>query len=100
MQNNTVFETKKDYKKLVPKMYKVILLNDNYTTFEFVIEILKIIYKKNEEEAIYLTQKIDREGSGIAGIYPYEIAKSKVSQTHKLAGEYNFPLKAIIEEEN
>lgn len=98
MDNNTILE--KDYKTIVPKMYKVILLNDDYTAFQFVVSILKIIYKKSEEEAIYLTKKIDREGSGMVGIYPYEVAKTKVEQTHKLAREYGFPLKAIIEEEN
>jgi ATP-dependent Clp protease adaptor protein ClpS len=83
----------------LPKLYKVILLNDDYTTFDFVIEILKFVFHKSEEEAINLTLKVDREGSVVVGIYPKEIAQMKVDKTHSLARNAGFPLRAVLEEE-
>jgi len=94
--------TKTDQKTLIkfltPKLYKVILLNDDYTTFDFVIEILKTVFHKSEEEAINLTLKVDREGSASVGVYPYEIAQMKVEKTHSLARSAGYPLRATIEE--
>jgi len=89
---------KDDVKSVIPKLYKVILLNDDYTTFDFVIEILKTVFKKNEEEAINLTLKVDRQGSASVGVYPYEIAQMKVENVHSLARSAGFPLRAKIEE--
>ena len=88
----------KDLELVTPKLYKVILLNDDYTTFDFVIEILKSVFYKTEEEAINLTLKVDREGSAVIGVYPYEIAQMKVNKTHSLARAAGFPLRAVIEE--
>jgi len=84
---------------LMPKLYKVILLNDDYTTFDFVIEILKTVFGKTEEEAINLTLKVDREGKAVVGVYPYEIAEMKVNKVHTLARNAGYPLRARIEEE-
>jgi len=89
-------ETKIKY--ITPKLYRVILLNDDYTTFDFVIEILKTVFHKSEEEAINLTLKVDREGSASVGVYPYEIAQMKVERTHSLARSAGYPLRARIEE--
>ena len=87
-----------DVEVITPKLYKVVLLNDDYTTFDFVIEILKTIFHKSEEEAINITLKVDREGSAVVGVYPYEIAQMKVEKTHTLARSAGFPLRARIEE--
>jgi ATP-dependent Clp protease adaptor protein ClpS len=87
-----------DVEILLPKLYRVVLLNDDYTTFDFVIEILKTVFGKSEEEAINLTLKVDREGSAVVGTYPYEIATMKVEKTHSLARSAGFPLRAVIEE--
>jgi len=87
-----------DVKLLTPKLYKVILLNDDYTTFDFVIEILKTVFHKSEEEAINLTLKVDREGRASVGVYPFEIAQMKVEKTHSLARSAGYPLRARIEE--
>ena len=92
------FEVKDDIEFKLPKLYRVILLNDDYTTFDFVIEILKSVFHKTEEEAINLTLKVDREGSATIGVYPYEIAQMKVNKTHSLARAAGFPLRAVIEE--
>ena len=88
----------RDVKTIKPQMYKVILLNDDYTTFDFVIFILKTIFYKSEEEAINLTLKVDKEGSAVVGLYPKEIAEMKISKTHSLARENGYPLKAVMEE--
>ena len=88
-----------DVKLLLPKLYRVILLNDDYTTFDFVIEILKTVFNKSEEEAINLTLKVDREGSAVVGLYPYEIAEMKVNKVHTMARNAGYPLRAKIEEE-
>jgi len=87
-----------DIEVITPKLYRVILLNDDYTTFDFVIEVLKTVFRKSEEEAINLTLKVDREGSASVGVYPYEIAQMKVERTHTLARSAGFPLRAKIEE--
>jgi ATP-dependent Clp protease adaptor protein ClpS len=92
------FKTEKRVVYKLPQLYKVILLNDDYTTFEFVIEILKRVFYKSEEEAINLTLKVDREGSAVVGTYPYEIAVMKVEKTHSLARDAGYPLKAVVEE--
>ncbi len=95
----TKTEVQSDIEILLPKLYKVILLNDDYTTFDFVIEVLKTIFGKTEEEAINLTLKVDREGSAVVGLYPYEIAEMKVNKVHTMARNAGYPLRAKIEEE-
>ncbi|MDD2699327.1 MAG: ATP-dependent Clp protease adaptor ClpS [Arcobacteraceae bacterium] len=82
-----------------PKKYKVILLNDNYSTVDFVIQVLMQIFKKNLEEATTITMNIHEQGKGICGVYTYEIAQTKVAQVRTNARKAEFPLKAIIEEE-
>jgi ATP-dependent Clp protease adaptor protein ClpS len=89
---------KDDVEVIMPKLYKVMLLNDDYTTFDFVIEVLKTIFHKNEEEAINITLKVDREGSAVVGVYPYEIAQMKVEKTHIAARNAGYPLRATMEE--
>ncbi|WP_456480464.1 ATP-dependent Clp protease adaptor ClpS [Nautilia sp.] len=96
MPTKTVVEN--DIEIIMPKLYKVMLLNDDYTTFDFVIEVLKTVFHKNEDEAVALTLKVDREGSAAVGVYPYEIAQIKVEKTHALAREAGFPLRAVLEE--
>ncbi|GAX87951.1 ATP-dependent Clp protease adaptor protein ClpS [Lebetimonas natsushimae] len=90
--------TENDLEIITPKLFKVILLNDDYTTFDFVIEILRSVFHKSEEEAINITLKVDREGSAVVGVYPYEIAQMKVDKTHSLARTAGYPLRARIEE--
>ncbi|DAB32881.1 MAG: ATP-dependent Clp protease adaptor protein ClpS [Sulfurospirillum sp.] len=82
-----------------PKMYRVLLLNDDYTSMEFVIQVLMVIFHKNEQEAYEIMMKVHKEGKGLCGIYTYEIAETKAMQVKALAKQNNFPLKAIVEEE-
>ena len=82
-----------------PSMYKVLLFNDDYTTMEFVVEVLIFIFNKSTEEAVNIMLNVHRKGIGICGIYIYEVAESKVGKVHALSLENNFPLKCTMEKE-
>jgi ATP-dependent Clp protease adaptor protein ClpS len=82
-----------------PKMYKVILLNDDFTTMDFVVEVLMKIFDKHYNEAVDIMIAVHKDGKGICGVYPFEIAEAKTAQVKKLARESGFPLKAIIEKD-
>ena len=89
--------TRKKTNTKEPPLYKVILLNDDYTTMEFVILILEKIFRKNRTEAEKITLSVHKRGSGVAGIYPKEIAETKATVVHRLAAENQFPLRCTIE---
>lgn len=80
-----------------PKMVRIILLNDDYTTMDFVVEILKSIYAKSHDEAIAITLEVHKNGKGICGIYPYDIGEVKVQETIRVAKQAQFPLKVYAE---
>jgi ATP-dependent Clp protease adaptor protein ClpS len=82
-----------------PKMYRVILLNDDYTSMEFVIEVLVGIFHKTAADATKIMLDVHEKGKGIVGIYSYDIALTKILQTEDAAKAEEFPLKAIMEEE-
>lgn len=82
----------------IPKQYKVFLLNDDYTSMDFVIDILMGVFRKNFQEANRIMMEVHQKGSGLCGVYSYEIAETKVFQVEKRARENGFPLKAIMEE--
>jgi ATP-dependent Clp protease adaptor protein ClpS len=82
-----------------PPLYKVMLLNDDYTSMEFVVEVLVYVFKKSSDEAFQIMLNVHRNGVGICGIYPYEIAETKVDTVKTLARENGFPLKCIMERE-
>lgn len=82
-----------------PDMYKVVMLNDNYTTMEFVVEILIDIFGKTEAEARKIMLAVHKQGRGVAGIYVYDIALSKVEQVERKAKSKGFPLKCVVEKE-
>jgi len=81
-----------------PKEYKVLLLNDDYSTMDFVVEILMNVFHKSYEQSEAVMIEIHKKGKGICGIYSYEIAETKVAIVHKKARDAGFPLKAVIEE--
>ncbi len=99
MATKIKYETNIEIEFKEPTKYKVILLNDNYSTVDFVIEILMQIFKKNLEDATTITMNIHETGKAICGIYTYEIAHTKISQVRNNARKAQFPLKAIMEEE-
>lgn len=81
-----------------PKQYLVYLLNDDYTSMDFVIDVLMNIFHKNYQEAEQIMLDVHKKERGICGIYTYEVAETKVMQVSKLAREQGFPLKATMEE--
>lgn len=82
-----------------PPMYKVLLHNDDYTTMEFVVEILMLVFNKPPEEAVEIMLNVHQKGIGICGVFTYEVSETKVNTVHDLARENGFPLKCTMEEE-
>lgn len=80
-----------------PPMYKVILLNDDYTTMAFVVLVLQHVFHLSQEEAEKVMISVHSNGSGVAGIFTKEIAETKVAIVHQLARREEFPLKCRIE---
>ncbi|MGD2096524.1 MAG: ATP-dependent Clp protease adaptor ClpS [Desulfobacterales bacterium] len=88
-----------DEKTTEPPMYKVLLHNDDYTPKAFVVEILIAVFNKSIDVATGLMWQVHRTGVGVCGIYPYEMAETKINLVTKLARENGFPLKASMEKE-
>ncbi len=82
-----------------PPVYKVLLHNDDYTTMEFVVEILMNVFNKAIEEATRIMLNVHQQGIGVCGAYSYEVAETKVDTVHLLAHENGFPLKCSMEKE-
>ncbi|MCK5836328.1 MAG: ATP-dependent Clp protease adaptor ClpS [Desulfobacula sp.] len=82
-----------------PPMYKVILHNDDYTTMEFVVEILVTVFGKSLEKSTQMMLNIHNRGKEMCGIYPKQIAETKVETVHNLAGNKGYPLKSTMEKE-
>jgi ATP-dependent Clp protease adaptor protein ClpS len=82
-----------------PPMYKVLLHNDDYTSMEFVVEILMLVFNKTPEEAVEIMLNVHQKGIGICGVYTYEVSETKVNTVHDLARKNGFPLKCTMEEE-
>ncbi len=80
-----------------PEQYRVLLLNDDYTTMEFVVEILESVFQKTSAEAFRIMMQVHTQGHGVCGVYSYEVAETKVSAVHALARESGFPLRASLE---
>ena len=92
-----VTETKTKTKK--PSMYKVLLLNDDYTPMEFVVHILERIFHKSHDEATQIMLHVHQKGIGVCGIYTYEIAETKVNQVVDFARRNQHPLQCTMEKE-
>lgn len=82
-----------------PPMYKVLLFNDDYTSMEFVVEVLVFVFNKSTEDAVNIMLNVHRRGIGLCGVYTYEVAESKVEKVYALARENSFPLKCTMERE-
>ena len=82
-----------------PPLFKVLLLNDDYTTMQFVVEVLETVFDKHPAEAFRIMMQVHVQGLGICGVYPFEIAETKVQTVHQMAREHGFPLRAGLEEE-
>ncbi len=84
-------------KPKLPPMYKVLLLNDDYTPMEFVVECLERFFNKSREQATQIMLKVHTEGVGVCGVYPQDIAETKMHQVLEFAGEHQHPLQCTIE---
>lgn len=82
-----------------PPMYRVLLYNDDYTTMQFVVELLMVVFHKTLEEATRIMLNVHQSGVGVCGVYSYEVAETKVETVHELARERGFPLKCSMEKE-
>jgi ATP-dependent Clp protease adaptor protein ClpS len=81
-----------------PPMYRVLLLNDDFTPMEFVVNVLQRFFAMTPEKATAVMLKVHNEGAGLAGIYPRDIAETKVSQVVEFAREHQHPLQCVMEE--
>ncbi|MFM2150147.1 MAG: hypothetical protein RLZZ187_2453 [Pseudomonadota bacterium] len=82
-----------------PAMYKVLMLNDDYTPMEFVVHVLERFFQKNREEATRIMLHVHRRGVGVCGVFTYEVAEHKVTQVMDLARQNQHPLQCTIEKE-
>jgi len=92
-----VVKTKPKTKK--PSMYKVLMLNDDYTPMEFVVHILERFFNKNLQEATRIMLHVHRRGVGICGVYTYEVAETKVTQVMDFARQHQHPLQCTLEKD-
>ena len=94
-QNVTLLERKATKP---PRQYRVKLLNDDYTTMEFVIEVLQVFFAMGTEQAMQVMLKVHNEGSAVCGVYPRDIAETKVQQVAGYATQHGHPLRCLMEE--
>ncbi|PIE02744.1 MAG: ATP-dependent Clp protease adapter ClpS [Acidobacteria bacterium] len=96
-ESHVLTEKKVDIKE--PDMYRVVLINDDYTTMEFVTYVLKSVFYLTVEQAERTMLKVHREGRGVCGVYPYEIAEMKVNIVAEMAKQHEYPLLCVMEED-
>ena len=99
MSNEIEIELDDELDLQEPKKYKVFLLNDDYSTMDFVIDILVKVFRKSLDESSNIMLNIHNNGREVCGVYTHEIAATKVGQVKTMAREKGFPLKAVMEEE-
>ena len=96
-REGTVLEAKKAKVK-PPPMFKVMLLNDDYTPMEFVVVVLQMFFSLSREQATQVMLKVHREGMGVCGVFPKDVASTKVEQVGSFARQHQHPLQCVMEE--
>ncbi len=96
---STLTDTRSDQKLDTPRMWRVLLHNDDYTTQEFVVWVLESIFRKPRGEAFAIMMNVHRTGLGVAGVYTHDVADTKVKTARQLAEEHEFPLLVTMEPE-
>ena len=89
---------RREQQTATPKMFQVVLLNDDYTTMEFVVAVLEDVFQKGPAEAFRLMMQVHTQGRAVCGVYTYEVAETKVARVRELAERDAFPLQARLEE--
>jgi ATP-dependent Clp protease adaptor protein ClpS len=89
--------TEERVKPKKPRMYCVVLLNDDYTPMEFVVWILRVVFHKAEDEATRLMLQVHTQGRGVCGVFTFDVARSKAAQVETLARKHEHPLQARLE---
>ena len=97
--NNTGVVTRTKPKTKKPSMYKVLMLNDDFTPMEFVVHVLERFFSKGREEATTIMLHVHRRGVGVCGVFPYEIAETKVTQVMDFARQHQHPLRCTLEKD-
>ena len=97
--NGTGVVTKTRTKTKKPSLYKVLILNDDYTPMEFVVHILERFFNKNREAAVQVMLHVHRHGVGICGVFTYEVAETKVAQVIEFSRRHQHPLQCTMEKE-
>ncbi len=98
-KTNTGIITRTRPKTKKPSMYKVLMLNDDYTPMEFVVAVLQRFFNKNQEQATEIMLQIHRKGIGICGVFTYEVAETKVNQVMEFARRNEHPLQCTLEKD-
>ncbi len=96
-RGDVVLETKKSKLK-PPPMFKVILLNDDFTPMDFVVAVLQTFFSMNREQATQIMLKVHMDGVGVCGVYPNDVAIAKVEQVVTFARQHQHPLRCVMEE--
>lgn len=99
LDDNVITETKREERVKRPRMYAVIVHNDNYTTREFVVDVLRAVFHHSESEAQRIMLHVHYNGSGVAGVFTREVAETKVRTVERLAREREYPLRLTMEPE-
>src|SRR5687767_6197657 len=98
--SNVVTESKPNTKLKRPTLYKVLLHNDNYTTRDFVVAVLREVFHKSETDAVQIMLHVHNHGVGVAGVYTFDVAQTKIRRTEQLARQAEFPLRVSMEPED
>ncbi|MGL4797920.1 MAG: ATP-dependent Clp protease adaptor ClpS [Cellulosilyticaceae bacterium] len=98
MESQYSIQSKNKVKVKKPKLYHVVMHNDDFTTMEFVIEVLVTLFNKKTEEAYTIMLDVHKKGKGVAGVYPYDLAITKANRAMDMAREEGFPFKMTVEE--
>jgi len=98
-KESVVTESRPDQKVQRPRMWRVLLHNDDYTTQDFVVWVLETIFHKSRGEAFTIMMSVHQSGMGLAGVYTHDVAETKVKATRRLAEDHEFPLLVTMEPE-
>lgn len=99
-ESDTVTESRTEKKLAKPKLYRVLLHNDNYTTRDFVVAVLRQIFHRSETDAVRIMLHVHNNGLGVAGVYTHDVATTKIRLVEALARQQDFPLRLSMEPED